>query len=74
MKLGRYIVYGILTFLIGILTTYFLVFIFYQTGGGELTSNTFNSGILALVSSILFLCAIILTSTLMLINAISNKK
>ena len=74
MKFGRYIGYGILTFLIGFIIMFFLVGIFAQPGGGELTSAIFNSGIMAIVSSVLFLCAVIVICTLMIINVIKSKK
>ena len=74
MKFGKYIGYGILTFLTGFLIMLFLVGIFGQPGGGELSSSIFNSGIMAIVSSILFLCAVIVICTFMIINAMKYKK
>jgi len=74
MKFGRYIGYGILTFLIGFIIMLFLVGIFAQPGGGELSSAIFNAGIMAIVSSVLFLCAVIVICTLMIINVIKSKK
>ncbi len=74
MKYNKYLGYGILTFLIGFIITFLLVGIFDQPSGGELTTSIFNSGIMAIVSTILFLCAVIVICTLMLINAIKNKK
>jgi hypothetical protein len=74
MKIGTYIAYGILTFLVGILAVLFLVGIFNSSGGGELTSGIFNSGIMGIVAAILFLCSTIVTCTIVLINTIKNKK
>lgn len=74
MKFSKYIGYGALTFSTGFLIMFFLVGIFSQPGGGEISSNIFNSGIMALVTTILFLCATIVICTLMLINVIKGNK
>jgi hypothetical protein len=74
MKFSKYIGYGALTFSTGLLIMFFLVGIFSQPGGGEISSDIFNSGIMALVATILFLCATIVICTLLLVNAIKSNR
>ncbi len=72
MKTFKIIMFGILTFIIGFLIMFCVGGIFSQPGGGELTSSVFNSGIMALVCTILFLCSIIVICTLFILKAING--
>jgi hypothetical protein len=47
--------------------------VFSSSGGGQVTSSSFNSGIMALSTAILFLCGIIVVCTLMIISVLKNK-
>lgn len=73
MKNIKIIMFGILTFFIGFLIMFFIGGIFSQPGGGQLTSSVFNSGIMALICCVLFLCSIIVICTLFIVKAINSK-
>lgn len=64
--MGKYLVFGIITFIIGFVTASVAGGIFGQSGDGIITASVFNSGIAALVSAVLFLSAVVVVCTLML--------
>lgn len=67
------ILYGFLTFIVGFIIMLVLTGIFSSSGGGQVTNSSFNSGIIALSTAILFLCGVIVVCTLMIINVLKNK-
>ncbi|MDF2506063.1 hypothetical protein [Clostridium sp.] len=67
------ILYGIFTFVIGLIIMFIFAGVFSSSGGGQVTSSSFNSGIMALSTAILFLCGIIVVCTLMIISVLKNK-
>ena len=74
MKFGKYIGYGVLTIFFGIITMFLFIGISGTGGNGEVTTSVFNAGIMALVGSIIFLCAVIVVCTTLLVNAIKSIK
>jgi hypothetical protein len=74
MKFARYIGFGVFTFLLGLFIAFILGGLLGQSGSGAINATVFNIGIIALATSILFLCAIMVICTMMLINTIRDKK
>jgi len=68
------IVYGVLTFVLGFILVFVVAGIFSSEGAVQVTNASFNSAMMALCTTILFLCGVIVACTFMIINALKRKK
>ena len=70
MKIG----YGIWTFVVGFTLMFISGAFFGSDGPVQVANSTFKSGMMELSVAIIFLCGVIVVCTLMIIDALNNKK
>ena len=68
------IAYGIWTFVVGFILMFISGGFFSSDGPVQVANSTFKSAMMELCVAIIFLCGVIVVCTLMIINALNNKK